>query len=363
MNTPKRYRITADCGFISNGRPTNIPHDTIIELEEILPPQPEVKDFEILSVSNPLGEGWSCDKKMFDWYIKNGWDINQVKIIGDGLVFTVGETVITNDGRGRHQINQFKIIDGYMCVGMDTFITKWEFLSKIKKLPSQPKALFTDDMGLIVKSPLPTTGAEYVPEKQQASKIIVEEDIKMVSQNNKPQPQESFWTDARVQQFCHKWWGQLNSFEEEVLKFKQSKSSPQECKSGESIRCPKCGAIEVDKMTPRTTYECGSSDYDQRPGTFKQSEKCLQSSPQPNPDEFLRNLAEDKLIRGEQPKERITIANIYQTQVRGNYASYEFCARLIPEERLSAIKQAIERVLNDEDSWTSLAASVDKYTD
>jgi len=32
--------------------------------------------------------------------------------------------------------------------------------------------------------------------------------------------------------------------------------------------CPECGAIEVALNTPRTTYACGSSDYDQRPGTF-----------------------------------------------------------------------------------------------
>lgn len=38
--------------------------------------------------------------------------------------------------------------------------------------------------------------------------------------------------------------------------------------------CPKCGSTEISAMTPRTTYECGSSDYDQRPGTFEQSEKC-----------------------------------------------------------------------------------------
>ena len=39
-------------------------------------------------------------------------------------------------------------------------------------------------------------------------------------------------------------------------------------------KCPKCGAVEVDAMTPRTVYACGSSDYDQRPNTFSQSEQC-----------------------------------------------------------------------------------------
>ena len=40
------------------------------------------------------------------------------------------------------------------------------------------------------------------------------------------------------------------------------------------MSCPKCGSEEVDALTPRTIYACGSSDYDQRPGTFKQSTSC-----------------------------------------------------------------------------------------
>ena len=44
---------------------------------------------------------------------------------------------------------------------------------------------------------------------------------------------------------------------------------------GES--CPMCGAPEVEANTPRTTYACRSSDYDQRPGTFKQSDQCKTS--------------------------------------------------------------------------------------
>lgn len=39
-------------------------------------------------------------------------------------------------------------------------------------------------------------------------------------------------------------------------------------------KCPKCGSIEVDANSPLTIYECDSSDYDQRPNTFKQSTKC-----------------------------------------------------------------------------------------
>ena len=39
-------------------------------------------------------------------------------------------------------------------------------------------------------------------------------------------------------------------------------------------KCPKCNANEVEANTPRTVYECGSSDYDARPGTFQQSADC-----------------------------------------------------------------------------------------
>lgn len=37
--------------------------------------------------------------------------------------------------------------------------------------------------------------------------------------------------------------------------------------------CPKCNSIEVDAMTPKTVYKCGSSDYDQRPNTFHQTDE------------------------------------------------------------------------------------------
>lgn len=38
--------------------------------------------------------------------------------------------------------------------------------------------------------------------------------------------------------------------------------------------CPKCEAPEVAANTPYTVYKCGSHDYDQRPGTFKQTMLC-----------------------------------------------------------------------------------------
>lgn len=49
-------------------------------------------------------------------------------------------------------------------------------------------------------------------------------------------------------------------------------------------RCPNCGAFEVCSATSRTVYDCGSSDYDQRPGTFER--KCTG-------DTFRRNFTGD----------------------------------------------------------------------
>ena len=38
--------------------------------------------------------------------------------------------------------------------------------------------------------------------------------------------------------------------------------------------CPACTEPEVEAETPRTVYACGSSDYDQRPGSFLQGPRC-----------------------------------------------------------------------------------------
>ena len=46
-------------------------------------------------------------------------------------------------------------------------------------------------------------------------------------------------------------------------------------KEEHSIVCPKCGRPEISSNTLRTVYLCGSSDYDQRPGTFNESIPCL----------------------------------------------------------------------------------------
>lgn len=42
----------------------------------------------------------------------------------------------------------------------------------------------------------------------------------------------------------------------------------------EAQKCLICGAPEIEAGTPRTIYACGSSDYDQRPGTFLQHDDC-----------------------------------------------------------------------------------------
>lgn len=48
-------------------------------------------------------------------------------------------------------------------------------------------------------------------------------------------------------------------------------------------KCPNCGAPEVEASTPRTVYACGSSDYDQRPGTFEPGD-CGREKPVPEKD-------------------------------------------------------------------------------
>lgn len=45
-------------------------------------------------------------------------------------------------------------------------------------------------------------------------------------------------------------------------------------KNCDGEKCPVCHSEEVSALTARTVYACGSSDYDQRPNTFRQSDKC-----------------------------------------------------------------------------------------
>ena len=59
--------------------------------------------------------------------------IHSVRRLSDNEVFAVGGDVITNNGRGRHKILAFKIIDGDMCADLEGFAAQYEFLSKIQK--------------------------------------------------------------------------------------------------------------------------------------------------------------------------------------------------------------------------------------
>lgn len=60
--------------------------------------------------------------------------------------------------------------------------------------------------------------------------------------------------------------------------------------------CPECGAKEVSANTPRTVYDCGSSDYDQRPGTFRKGQKCKSYQHLHIMDEVLGKLREAKAL-------------------------------------------------------------------
>jgi hypothetical protein len=58
--------------------------------------------------------------------------------------------------------------------------------------------------------------------------------------------------------------GYLSAHDEAPGEMRDAVPSP-----GEGPRCPVCAAPEVPASTPRTTYSCGTSDYDQRPGTLR----------------------------------------------------------------------------------------------
>jgi len=60
-----------------------------------------------------------------------------------------------------------------------------------------------------------------------------------------------------------------------LISFRIKKTKPEEISK---TRCPKCGSAELPTSSPRTFYVCGSSDYDQRPGTFHQSKLCQEAT-------------------------------------------------------------------------------------
>lgn len=78
-----------------------------------------------------------------EYLLKMDATMKAVRRVSDGVVFSVGDEVETNRGRGQHIIKEFKVIDNDMCVGMETFQTFYEFLSRIQPLPKRTK-LFTE---------------------------------------------------------------------------------------------------------------------------------------------------------------------------------------------------------------------------
>lgn len=83
--------------------------------------------------------------------IKGNYDesiITSIKRISDGNIFHVNEVVLTNNGRGKHRINNFAIVNNEMCVDLEDFPTQYEFLYKIGKLKKE--VLFTTEDGVDV---------------------------------------------------------------------------------------------------------------------------------------------------------------------------------------------------------------------
>lgn len=62
-------------------------------------------DWEIASIFK--GTSWSCDKKTFDFYLKNGWNISQVRRVSDQSIWTVGDEAFI--GGENRKITEFFI--------------------------------------------------------------------------------------------------------------------------------------------------------------------------------------------------------------------------------------------------------------
>jgi len=90
-------------------------------------------------------------------------------------------------------------------------------------------------------------------------------------------PKEKFDYDSqRIQDNCGAVTrSMLNDFRKIApIQFYNSTFDPLDVVEFTESVCPKCGAPEIEANTPKTVYKCGSMDYDQRPGTFQQSERC-----------------------------------------------------------------------------------------
>jgi len=104
-------------------------------------------EYEILGYSN--GTFIVASDSIRLAYDTIAYKIHCVKRLSDSCIFSIGDVVNTNVGRGKHRIDGFKLIDGRMCVQMKTFPTEFEYLSCVQKAaPKQP--LFTTHDGVEV---------------------------------------------------------------------------------------------------------------------------------------------------------------------------------------------------------------------
>lgn len=105
------------------------------------------KDCEILSyksISGVVTQKHEFATLPLDYKTSGYYAVHSVRRLSDSEVFTISDTVETNNGRGRHIIDCFKIIDGRMCVQMESFPTEYQFIELVQK----PKpALFTTNDG------------------------------------------------------------------------------------------------------------------------------------------------------------------------------------------------------------------------
>jgi hypothetical protein len=73
-------------------------------------------------------------------------------------------------------------------------------------------------------------------------------------------------------------------------------------------KCQRCGKPEIEAYTPRTVYACGSSDYDQREGTFTKGNNCKMKN-------YSIKNGENKMILSETKEELLLLALIHRNKL------------------------------------------------
>lgn len=89
--------------------------------------------------------------------------------------------------------------------------------------------------------------------------------------------------------------------------------------------CPICGAEEFHSLSPKTTYRCGSYDYDQRPGTFKQSVTCASNEKCVGVKTLELTLKKewyDMTESGEKPEEYRDIKPYWKKRLEGKHFTH-----------------------------------------